>query len=209
MMKTNQNLILFLFAFLTMLLFQGCSLLYPFYGITERTNEDLNSQMRYLRSIKVDQTHLYDLSCDYYDSISMRKYAVNLHKLEDGINASVVQFRLYYPDGKLVTCWEQCLGDARELGYFDMVPMHPKFDHIPINNKLSLLDDLNIFDIDPWTKDEILQAAKEYDFVMILFWAEYAGVFTKRMFRDVYNYIEKDTEHTYLVLKLNTAKICK
>jgi hypothetical protein len=208
-MKTNKSLFFQIPVIASLILIPGCVLILPFYGITERTNESFETQVRYLNSIKIDTSSLYNLDCAYYDSINMEKYAVNLYKLEHGANASVVQFRLYEPDGKLVTAWEQCLGNARRLGFFDEVPMKPGFDNIPVNYNLSFQSDLNMFDIDSLTREEILQVSKEFDYTLILFWAEFAGVFTTRMFRDVYGYIEKDTTNSYLVLKLNTAKICQ
>lgn len=197
------------FSLFFLLCLTSCSLLLPFYGIKKMQNEDLAKQKIFLLANNIDTTHIFNLSCNYKDSISIDKYALNLYKLAHGTNASPVQFRVYNNTGRLLTGWEQCFGSANKLGYFSHVPMKPFYNHIPINYNLDLANDLYLFDIDSDTRDILIKKSTKYDYIIVLFWAEYAGVFTKRMFSDVYNYINNDTTHAYLVLKLNTAKICK
>lgn len=186
----------------------GCILLFPFYGIKEMTPQDEVAQKAYLMKLNVDTTDLFSLSCLYDDSLSHERFALNTYKLKHGTNASPVQFRLYERNGTLVTGWEQCFGKASRFGYFDNFPMKPKFDNLPINRSLSLSNDLLMFDIDVDKKNELLLLSQKHDYTFILIWAEYAGVFNKRLFRDIYSYIESDSRHNYLVLKMNCAIDC-
>lgn len=188
---------------------QGCFLLLPFYGVKEMTPQNEEAQKDYLTKLEIEPTHLYSLSCLYKDSLSHEKFALNTHKLNYGTKASPVQFRLYNRNGIFLTGWEQCFGKATRFGYFNNYPMKPNFNNMPINQSLTLSNDLYLFDISEDQRNELFILSQQHDYTFILIWAEYAGVFNKRLFRDIYGYIKNDNQHNYLVLKLNCAVECK
>ncbi len=192
------------------ILISGCGLLLPFYGVKKAKYESLPFQRHYLKGLGVDTSNLYQLKCNYRDSLSNIKYAINLYKVKHGGHASPVQFRLYDSTGKFITGWEQCFGNAKKLGYFDTIPMHISYKVYPkvINFNLSFYTDLKLFDIKEKEKQIILSNIHKYDYTIIIFWASWAGTFNKRNFENVYNYIRKYKNKKFYLLKLNVAS-CK
>ena len=65
-----------------------------------------------------------------------------------------------------------------------------------------------LFDINEFHRNELMSLSLQHNYTLILVWAEYAGVFNKRLFRDIYGYIEIDSLNNYLVLKMNCAIEC-
>lgn len=171
------------------------------------TDENLQYQKKYLKSIGVDTLNLYRLKCEEYDSLGMEKYAINLYKLRHHINYSPVQFRLYDSTGVIITGWEQCFGNAKFLGYFKNCPMTNK-PYLEINNILNFYTDINLFNISLHERDSIILRQKEHRYTIIIFWASWAGSFDKKNFRNIYRYIEKFGPQNFYILKLNTAVKC-
>lgn len=185
----------------------SCTILLPFYGVKKKHPESLDFQKKYLSSIGIDTFNLYRLKCSYYDSLSDLKYAVNLYKVMHNSYASPVQFRFYDSTGKFITGWEQCFGNATKIGYFDTIPMQiaTKFNVDYINYNLNFNQDINLFDINTNEKHKILSNIHNYDYTIVIFWAAWTGVFNKRNFQNIYEYIKKYKKKTFYILKLNTA----
>lgn len=202
-MRINCDIILILILFnLT-----SCSLLLPFYGVKKKTDENFQDQKKYLKSIGVDTLNLYRLKCDKYDSLGMRKYAINLYKLQFGKDYSPIQFRLYDSTGTLITGWEQCFGNAKYFGYFKNYPMTNK-PYLQINYNLNFNNDIKLFDINQGDIETILTNQKNFKYTLIIFWASWAGSFNKKNFRNIYRYIDKYGSNNFYILKLNTSIIC-
>jgi len=197
--------------FLLTLLFliqSSCSLLLPFYGVKKSAYESIDFQKQYLSKIGVDTLNVYRINCSYLDSLSTLPYAINLYKVNNNGKASPVQFRLYDKNGNLLTAWEQCFGNANRLHYFDSIPMKPHITESLLNKNLTLKHALNLFDITDNKRNTFLLKSKDYDYTIIIVWAAWAGSFTKKNFRNVYEYIKNDTANSYFVLKLNVSP-CK
>lgn len=187
--------------------FTGCIILYPFYGITKRDPEPRAEQIDYLNSIGVDTFDVFSFNCDYKDSLSMRKYALNSYKLEHDGYASPVQFRIYDKKGNLATGWEQCFGNPVRTKYLEHCPPVVK-SYMPINFDVSFESDLNLFDINSEQKKILLNKKGKYDYIIIIFWAKWAGKFNKDAFYNINDYIKKYPATTFKVLKLNTSPVC-
>ena len=187
------------------LLHSSCTLLLPFYGVRKSAYESFDFQKQYLLKTGVDTFNIYRIRCNYLDSLSTLPYAVNLYKTDHNGKASAVQFRLYDKNGNLITAWEQCFGNAKLLHYFDSIPMKPHIIEPVLNKNLTLEHDLNLFDITDNEREKIIRKSKGYDYTVIIFWAAWAGSFTKKNFRNVYRYMKKDSLHSYFTLKLNVS----
>jgi hypothetical protein len=178
------------------------------YGITPRKYETHKQQIEYLIKQGIDTLNVFSMKHSYADSLSDEKFAMNSYKLETGAPAAVVQIRMYQQDGLFITGWTQCMGgNPRAHGMLDSLPMYSP-PYLTINYNLHLYSDFDLFDISRLEKANLIKQSENADFTIIIFWAEWVGVFTDRTFTDVYDYISKYPEVDFLVLKLNTAAYC-
>lgn len=189
-----------------MVLLCQCSLISPFYGIKKPCIDTPAIQVKYLASLNIDTSNRFSIKKTYRDSLSFRKFALNTYKLYSGASASVVQIRMYDKKGKFVYGWEQCFGSLDHFDIFKTVPMSSKCTHLPINMELELQNDISLFDITSSGKQDLLSQASNHDYTVIVFWASWAGYFSKSTLREVNNYIKSFNERKILFIKLNIAQ---
>jgi len=193
---------------LVLISLSSCGIVYYFmYDVTPRKNEPHRQQIEYLITESIDTQNVFSIRCSHMDSLSDEKYALDSYKLKTGASAAAVQIRMYGPDGSFIYGWDQCMGNPHIYKIFDTLPMHSPYD-LTINFNLHLYSDLNLFDIGNVEKANLIEQSKEFDYTIVVFWAEWVGVFADRAFADVYDYVSKYPEVDFLILKLNTATFC-
>lgn len=195
-----------LFILISIVIFlQNCSLLTvkkPFY-------ESISLQKKYLSSINIDTTNLYEFNSTYRDSLNIEKYALNLWKIEHNGKASVLQIRMYDSIGNFLGGWEQCMGKAKRWDIYCTMPLNSKYINSSINHKLNFYNDLNLFDISKKEKERIMQELNKNDYTIILIWCSWAGNYCKKHLKDADKYVKSYTEKKIQVLKLNLSSIYK
>ena len=198
-MNINKVLLLLTICLIT----PSCSLVH-YLTVSERTNESMHRANEYLFNISGDTSFSFQMKVDYIDSLSTRPFALNTYKLNKGTNASPVQIRMYTPDGKFIMVWSQCFGNINRLGILDSIPFK-KVSHLPINLNLSLQKDLELFKISEKEREKIFETIKDFDYVVILFWAMWTGWYSKDTIKRLYRFQELNGESSILILKLNTS----
>lgn len=181
----------------------GCTLLLPFYGVKSSRFESIDKQKEILSKYGCDTSNLYFIDTSYYDSLDYSdKYAINTYKLKKGTGASAIQLRMYDSQGALTSGWAQCFGKAERHGIFDSVPFRNE-KYLPVNHKLTLHNDLKMFQISEEERKQILSEVQSHDYTIVLIWVGYAGVFTKRALRNLSRYQTENSEYDFYVLKMN------
>ena len=186
-------------------LFSQCSIILKFYGISKPGNEPIELERKYIHKLGIDTTFMYRLSKSGKDSLSSKNYAINLYKLKTGTHASPVQIRMYNRTGELAFGWEQCFGSLDHFDIFKTVPMSSFATYLPINKELNLWNDLKLIDMDSAGRAELTRIIKNYQYTVIVYWAGYAGYFSKNTLKEVNKYISANEQSGILFLKVNTA----
>jgi hypothetical protein len=185
----------------------SCSLIHLL-SFKEQRIETSDEYTKFLLKNGVDTSFSYQLSQKYYDSISSKRYAINLYKLGHNSNASPIQIRLYSPEGELLNGWEYCFGEITRFPLLDSVPMK-KVSYLPINYNLNLYNDLNLLDISPNERNTILSQAKKHDYVIIGMYSIWSGWYSKHTLKVLNNYINKNGKEKFLFIKVNTSPCAK
>lgn len=188
-------------SFITLI--SSCSLIH-FLSVSDKKSEKLVQANKYLAELSVDTCLSYQIVPESIDSLSYTKYQIDTYKLEHGTSATPVQLRMYYPNGKFCYGWTQCFGSIERLGLLDSLPLK-KVSHLPVNYNLSFYNDLSLFNIDNSEKEKLIKSIKNYDYVLIVFWAEWTGWYSKNLFKNVIKYIHKHKEKKILLLTLNVS----
>lgn len=183
-------------------LLNGCSFIH-FLSISERNSENINESNKLLSKYNIDTSFSFQIYKSCIDSLSIEKYALNTYKLKHGGVASPIQLRMYYSSGVFINGWEQCFGDIGRLGILDSFPFK-KVTHLPINDNLTLNNDLSILNIK--NKEYLQNEIKKYDFVILLYWAKWAGWYNRDVLNRTGNYLKKYSKKFKIILiAVNTA----
>lgn len=184
------------------LILSSCSLIHLF-SVKERTSEKMDESNKILSKLKIDTLFSYQLYKNCIDSLSVEKYAINTYKLKTKDGASPLQLRMYNNKGKFINGWEMCFGDIHKIGILDSIPFK-RVKHLPINYNLSLSSDLSIVNI---PNRELLQKEIEKsDFIILLYWAKWAGWFNGDVIRETQKYLKKNRkQYSILLIAVNTA----
>ncbi len=190
-------------AFIAVLIVPGCSLIH-YLSVSKKSSENLHMANQYLYEISGDSNYSYQISRDLLDSLSEYTYAINTYKLQHGTKASPVQMRMFDNSGVFLYGWSQCFGSIKRLGLLDNIPFKSD-SHLPVNMDLSFQKDLELYDIDAQEQEHILNLIKEYDYVIVVYWAMWAGWYSKDTIKRLYKYVDSNDEYSILILKLNTS----
>lgn len=192
-----------LFCISIAVLFSGCSLIH-YFSVSEMKSESMAQVNEYLIRLSIDTNHAYQILPGCIDSLSFSKYQIDTYKLEHGTKASPVQLRMYDNKGNFIYGWTQCFGSIERLGLLDSLPLK-QLRHLPVNKSLSFSNDINLFNINDLEKKNIKESIENYDYVLIAFWAEWTGWYSKNLLINLIKYIKRHKEHKILLLTLNTS----
>jgi hypothetical protein len=183
----------------------GCVVLFPFYGIKSPRNEPREYQKQYLSDLGLDTFHVYSIRSSCIDSLSEPKYLLNEYKIKTGAKASVVQIRMYDRNGIFQYGWEQCFGNLKHFDLFKTIPISSKYQHLPVNMNLTFMTDLELFDLTDMQREALLSEILNYDYIIAVFWASWAGYFSKNTLKQVCEYVNNSGPSRILFIKLNTS----
>ncbi len=141
---------------------------------------------------------MFDINELYADSIA------SIYDL-DTVNKksfSPIQYRVYDNNGKCVGGWKICYGSKKRLGILDTIPPVVKGERFHLNPNLNFQHDIKLIN------DNIrIPSIKDYNYVIIVFWAQSLGILSKDLLKDLENYIKKHSDKRFLLLKVNISKI--
>lgn len=150
---------------------------------------------------------LYNYSFRIIDSLlplmSEEKYAMNTYKLDHDARASPIQLRVYDSLGKLQNGYAQCYGPFKKLNILDSYP--PRIiGHLPTNYNLKFVDDLDLWQIDEKTKDDILKKSKASTYTFVVYWNMWSKHFSKVVLEEMEKYVneysDKDIKFLYIIV---------
>ena len=117
------------------------------------------------------------------------------------------EFRMYDSTGKLLTGYAQCWGPVNHFAILDSFPCK-KDDRLPINFKLKFEKDINLFISSEEDKRSLFKKASNAEITIVVFYAEWAGWFTKQMINEINRYKEKyKDKHSINVVYVNNTTI--
>lgn len=184
-------------------LFSGCSIIH-YFSVSEMRSESLAQAKEYLTRLSIDTNLAFQILPECVDSLSFLKYQIDIYKLEHGTKASPIQLRMYDNNGTFIYGWTQCFGSIERLGLLDSIPLKQR-KHLPVNKNLSFYNDLTLFNINEIEKDKIVKSSVKYDYIIIVFWAEWTGWYSKNLLKNTLKYINKYKEYKIMLLTLNTS----
>jgi len=173
------------------------------FSVKEKTSENMNESNKILSKFNFDTLFSYQLCGNCIDSLSVEKYAINTYKLKTKDGASPLELRMYNNNGQFINGWEMCFGDIHKLGILDSIPFK-RVNHLPINYNLSLSTDLSIVNIP--NRELLHKEIQKSDYIIILYWAKWAGWFNRDVIRETQKYLKKNRKrYSILLIAVNTA----
>lgn len=138
------------------------------------------------------------------DSLSIKKYALNLWQLEYGTTQSTIQLRIYDSLGKLVNGYAQCYGEFKKLNILSEKPFKT-FSHLPTNFDLRFKDDIDLWDISESDRQEIFVKANEKKYTLVIYWNIWSNYYSKVMLKELRKYLQKfQMKKEVLIILVNT-----
>lgn len=186
-----------------LLIFSGCGIVH-YLSLTERHDESLAEANIYLTQIGIDTNLSYQISKKSLDSLGNPKFALNLYKLETGAKPSPVQVRMYDNEGRFLYGWEQCFGPLHKFDILDSIPFK-HVNYLPVNLNLTLKTDISLFQVNEDQHNALIKKGQDFDYVIIVFWAKWAGWYSKNTLHLIKDYVDKYPNKKILFIKLNTA----
>lgn len=166
--------------------------------------ESAKEQLNYLNNKEINTSHTYDFKVAMEDSMSTIKYNIDTFP-ENGY--SPIQFRMYDNKGDFVGGWASCFGSLKRMQALDSFPLNfSRVKHLPLNYNLSFNQDINLIA----SNSELnLQYIKNYDLIIIAFWAESMGKFSNDMMVNLNSYVKRNSDKKILFLKVNFSNLFK
>ncbi|MFT4062635.1 MAG: hypothetical protein QM642_09800 [Edaphocola sp.] len=129
------------------------------------------------------------------------KYTLDTHMYR-WKDFSPIQFRVYDSVGKLVAGWEYCFGSLKKLNLItgDSLVSKP---WLPLNRALNIYDDVNLIAGGSCSGDTLnIHTFKDYNYIIIAFWASYYGQGAKRMLQYIEDF-QRNSRKKVLFIKVN------
>lgn len=191
-------MIKFVFLLLFFIL-NSCNLI-RLLNVSEETEEN-NEQIKLFLS---KHKYCYDYSFENIDSTSIllksSKYRIN----NDSIRYSFIQLRIYDSIGNLYSGYSQCMGNFNNRKFLDSLP--PSKNSYPyLNTKLKFKDELDLLNISPSVKLQVIEEIKKNKYIFVVYWTIWTNYFSKHVLREV-SKIKSSNPSKVLVIFVNTAK---
>lgn len=184
----------------------GSMILYPFYGIKKPKKDTEIEAQKLLSKYNHDTLLSYFINPIYVDSLKSEKFNLNTYKIKNGIEPSVLQLRMYEPNGHLIYGWEQCLGSLGRSKILDSIPFKKRtsFNEI-INYDLNLYNDLKLILHSEKNKTYLDDKIANSDYVVVVFYVSWTGWFTKDMLHRLQKYKMKFNEKKLSFIFVNIS----
>lgn len=117
----------------------------------------------------------------------------------DSMNWSLIQVRIFNPDGSFYNSLAQCSGDFDDDKYtfdFPIIKNECSFK----NEKLELKNEFDLMHIDSKTSSQILNEAKKYKYILFVYWNIQSNYFSERILRSVSKLKRKHPNEVMVIL---------
>lgn len=117
----------------------------------------------------------------------------------DSMNWSLIQVRVFNPDGSFYNSLAQCSGDFGDEKYtfdFPIIKNECSFK----NEKLELKNEFDLMHIDSKTSSQILNEAKKYKYILFVYWNIQSNYFSERILRSVSKLKRKHPNEVMVIL---------
>ena len=117
----------------------------------------------------------------------------------DSMNWSLIQVRIFNPDGSFYNSLAQCSGDFGDDKYtfdFPIIKNECSFK----NEKLELKNEFDLMHIESNTSSQILNEAKKYKYVLFVYWNIQSNYFSERILRSVSKLKRKHPDEVMVIL---------
>ena len=117
----------------------------------------------------------------------------------DSMNWSLIQVRIFNPDGSFYNSLAQCSGDFGDEKYtfdFPIIKNECSFK----NEKLELKNEFDLMHIDSKTSSQILNEAKKYKYILFVYWNIQSNYFSERILRSVSKLKRKHPNEVMVIL---------
>ena len=117
----------------------------------------------------------------------------------DSINWSLIQVRIFNPNGSYYNSLAQCSGDFDDDKYTFDFPIN-KNECSFKNEKLELKNEFDLMHIDSNKSNEILSEAKKFKYVLVVYWNIQTNYFSERILRSVSKLKRKHPNEVMVIL---------
>ena len=117
----------------------------------------------------------------------------------DSMNWSLIQVRIFNPDGSFYNSLAQCSGDFGDEKYtfdFPIIKNECSFK----NEKLELKNEFDLIHIDSNASSQILNEAKKYKYILFVYWNIQSNYFSERILRSVSKLKRKHPNEVMVIL---------
>lgn len=117
----------------------------------------------------------------------------------DSMNWSLIQVRIFNPDGSFYNSLAQCSGDFGDEKYtfdFPIIKNECSFK----NEKLELKNEFDLMHLDSKTSSQILNEAKKYKYILFVYWNIQSNYFSERILRSVSKLKRKHPNEVMVIL---------
>jgi hypothetical protein len=117
----------------------------------------------------------------------------------DSMNWSLIQVRVFNPDGSFYNSLAQCSGDFGDEKYtfdFPIIKNECTFK----NEKLELKNEFDLIHIDSNTSSQIINEAKKFKYVLFVYWNIQSNYFSERILRSVSKLKRKHPDEVMVIL---------
>jgi len=136
--------------------------------------------------------------------LSTKELAINKYKLQNGTNASPIQFRVYDSAKNFVTAYSQCFGS---YNFFKPLKNYPpdKIDFLVKDIDIDLNNEFKVWDIDSLSLNKMIKDISNSELTIIVYWNIWSNYFSKVMLKDISKYKEKHGDKLCVIL-INSGK---
>jgi hypothetical protein len=176
------------------------------------TKEIINkSDSEILNYLEDNKFSFYDYSfllpMNNIDSLSNKNHALDLWKLENQIEQSTIQIRVYDSLRCLINGYLQCYGNMNKLNILSEKETK-QFEWLPNNYSLMFNNELQLLNIPKDLEDEILLKNSQKRYTFVIYWNIWSNYFSRIMFINLDKYLSKyQMRDSSLIILVNTDNV--
>jgi hypothetical protein len=187
------------FLFVLLLSLNSCDLI-RLLNTSEQNDESTEEINSFLRKRKYKYDYSFENVDSTSDSLARPKYRLN----NDRTNYAFIQLRIFKSNGELYSGYSQCMGNFNNRKFIDSLP--PTKNTYPyINTELLFENELDLINISPGIKSQIIDKSKKYDYTFVVYWTIWTNYFSEHVLHEV-SKMKAEFPDKVLVILVNTAK---
>lgn len=174
-------------------------------AIVNKTENEIISYLKDNNFSFYDYSFL--LPMNNIDSLSQKNHALDLWKLENQIEQSTIQIRVYDSLGHLINGYLQCYGNMNKLNILSEKETK-QFEWLPNNYSLMFSNELQLLNLSKEVEDDILLKNFQRRYTFVVYWNIWSNYFSKIMFVNLNKYLSKyQMKDNSLIIFVNTDNV--